>query len=66
MKQLLEKLNSAVNDVGGILSCKEAGRRQIQYRKLLGKAEIEWPPPDKPAVAKRGRTKQNVARRETY
>jgi len=62
MKQLLEKMNDAVNDAGGILSHKEAETWKIQYRELLGKAEIECPPPDKPKEVKRGRTKRSKAR----
>ena len=62
MKQLFEKMNSAVNEMGGVLSDKEAEPWKIQYRELLSKAEIECPPPDKPAVAKRGRTKRSKAR----
>ena len=62
MKQLLEKMNTAVNDAGGILSHKEAEKWKVQYRELLGKAEIECPPPDKPAEVKRGRIKRSKAR----
>ncbi|WP_428357487.1 IS66 family transposase [Methyloprofundus sp.] len=62
MKQLLEKMNTAVNDAGGILPDKEAETWKIHYRELLGKAEIECPPPDKPKEVKRGRTKRSKAR----
>jgi len=62
MKQLLEKMNDAVNDAGGILPHKEAETWKIQYRELLGKAEIKCPPPDKPKEVKRGRTKRSKAR----
>ena len=62
MKRLLETMNRTVNEAGGILSHKEAEQWKIQYRDLLGKAEIECPPPDKPAKAKRGRTKRSKAR----
>lgn len=62
MKRLLETMSRAVNEAGGMLSHKEAEQWKIQYRDLLGKAEIECPPPDKPAKAKRGRTKRSKAR----
>ena len=58
------KIDNAVNDAGGILPHKEAETWKGQYRELLGKAEIECPPPDKPAKVKRGRI--NAVRRETY
>ncbi|MCK5869667.1 MAG: transposase [Methyloprofundus sp.] len=35
---------------------------KVQYRELLGKAEIECPPPDKPAEVKRGRIKRSKTR----
>ncbi|GAW87399.1 transposase [Bathymodiolus platifrons methanotrophic gill symbiont] len=62
MKRLLEKMNDAVNEAGGLLPHEEAEKWKIQYRKLLGKAEIECPPPDKPKEVKRGRIKRSKAR----
>lgn len=62
MKQLLEKMNRAVNEAGGVLPLKEAEHWKVQYRELLNKAEIECPPPDKPVKAKRGRIKRSKAR----
>ena len=62
MKRLLEKMNDAVNQVGGRLPHKEAEQWKVQYRELLGKAEIECPPPDKPAEKRRGRIKRSKAR----
>lgn len=62
MKQLLEKMNRAVNEAGGVLSYNEAAFWKVQYRALLDKAEIECPPPDKPDKAKRGRIKRSKAR----
>jgi hypothetical protein len=38
-----------INQVGGRLPHKKAEQWKVQYRELLGKAEIECPPPDKPA-----------------
>jgi transposase len=62
MKRLLEKMNTVVNEAGGILSYKETEQWKVQYRELLGKAEIECPPPDKPAETRRGRIKRSKAR----
>ncbi len=62
MKQLLETINRAVNDAGGVLSAKQAEQWKKRYRALLAKAEIECPPPDKPKKAKRGRIKRSKAR----
>ncbi|GFO74556.1 transposase, IS66 family [Bathymodiolus platifrons methanotrophic gill symbiont] len=62
MKRLLEKMNDAVNEAGGMLLHKEAEKWKVQYRELLGKAEIECPPPDKPKEVKRGRIKRSKAR----
>ena len=62
MKRLLEKMDEAVNEAGGILPHKEAEEWKVQYRELLGKAEIECPPPDKSTEVKRGRVKRSKAR----
>ncbi|GFO77411.1 transposase, IS66 family [Bathymodiolus platifrons methanotrophic gill symbiont] len=62
MKRLLEKMNDAVNEAGGMLLHKEAEKWKVQYRELLGKAEIECPPPDKPKEVKGGRIKRSKAR----
>ncbi len=62
MKQLLENINRAVIDAGGILTGKEAEYWKAQYRALLNKAEIECPPPKKPDKPKRGRIKRSKAR----
>nr|WP_221895141.1 IS66 family transposase [Bathymodiolus japonicus methanotrophic gill symbiont] len=62
MKRLLEKMNDAVNEAGGMLLHKEAEKWKVQYRELLGKAEIECPPPDKPKEVKRERIKRSKAR----
>jgi transposase len=62
MKRLLEKMNDAVNQVGGRLPHKEAEQWKVQYRELLGKAEIECPLPDKPVEKRRGRIKRSKAR----
>jgi len=62
MKQLFEKINSAVNDACGRLTLEDAEKWKGQYKALLTKAEIECPPPDKPATTKRGRLKRSVAR----
>ncbi len=62
MKQLLEKMNAAVNEAGGLLSDQAAEQWKAKYRECLGKAEIECPPPDKPEKVKRGRIKRSKAR----
>lgn len=62
MKLLLEEMNNTVNEAGGVLPQKEAEQWKLRYRKLLAKAEIECPPPDKPDKAKRGRVKRSKAR----
>jgi transposase len=62
MKRLLETINRAVNDAGGMVSAKQAEQWKKRYRALLAKAEIECPPPDKPVKAKRGRVKRSKAR----
>jgi len=62
MKRLLEKMNDAVNEAGGLLPHEEAENWKGLYRELLGNAEIECPPPDKPKEVKRGRIKRSKAR----
>ena len=63
MKQLLEKMNRAVDEAGGALPADEIDRYRKRYNALLKKAEIECPPPDKPTEkAKRGRLKRSKAR----
>jgi transposase len=62
MKRLLEKMNIAVNQAGGVLTPLEAKTWTVRYRELLSKAEIECPPPDKPTEVKPGRVKRSKAR----
>ena len=62
MKQLLEVINSTVNDAGGSLQSEQANVYRRCYRKLLNKAEIECPPPKEPPKKKRGRIKRSKAR----
>ncbi len=63
MEELLKKINRAVDNAGGTLSNSEATGYRNQYKNLLKKADIECPPPDKPAgKTKRGRTKRSKAR----
>ncbi len=62
MKQLLENMNRAVSDAGGMFLDKEAEEWKDKYRELLEKAQIECLPPDKPEKAKRGRVKRSNAR----
>ena len=53
MKQLLEDINKAVNNAGGMLLNEEAKEWENKYRTLLEKAQAECPPPDKPEKARR-------------
>lgn len=62
MKQLLEEINRATHEAGGLLLYYEAEKCKKQYRELLEKAEIECPPPDIPEKPKRGRIKRSKAR----
>lgn len=63
MKQLLEAINLAVDEAGGVLPAEEAERYRKHYRALTRQAELECPPPDKPKEkAKRGRVKRSTAR----
>ena len=55
-------MNDAVNEAGGLLPHEEAENWKGLYRELLGNAEIECPPPDKPKEVKRGRIKRSKAR----
>ena len=65
MKQLLENINSAVNDADGVLLDKEAEQLKNKYRELLERAPTECPPPDKPEKAKRGRVKKEQSQKRT-
>jgi transposase len=62
MKQLLEDINKAVNNAGGVLLNEEVKEWRDKYRVLLKKAQTECPLPDKPEKAKRGRVKRSKAR----
>jgi len=63
MKNLLETINSKVNDAGGALDAKEARRYLRKYRVLIKQAEIECPEPVKPdKKGKRGPIKKSKAR----
>lgn len=63
MKDLLEKINTRVNDAGGALHAQQAGRYRAQYRKLIEKGEIECPEPTRPKKkGKRGRIKKSKSR----
>jgi transposase len=63
LKELLEKINRAVNDAGGILSNDESVKYRNEYRAILNEAEKESPPPDESKrKGKRGRLKRTKAR----
>ena len=63
MQALLIEISKAVADAGGCLSPDKADQWRRRYRKLLEKADIECPPPDKnQRKSKRGRLKRSKAR----
>ncbi|MCK5370879.1 MAG: IS66 family transposase [Cyclobacteriaceae bacterium] len=63
MKELLEEMNNAVNDAGGLLGSIESKKYRYKYRAILKKAEAECPPPDEiQREGKRGRMKRSKAR----
>ena len=63
MKNLLETINSKVNDAGGALDAKESQKYRLKYRALFKEAEIECPEPIRPnKKGKRGRIKRSKSR----
>lgn len=63
MKNLLETINSKVNDASGALDAKESQKYRLKYRALLKEAEIECPEPTRtPKNGKRGRIKKSKSR----
>ncbi len=63
MKKLLEEMNGAVDDAGGLLKRTESKKYRHKYRAILRKAEVECPPPDDTErKGKRGRMKRTKAR----
>lgn len=63
MKALLEEINRAVKDRGGLLQSNESEKYRQRYRVILQKAEAESPPPDETnRKGKRGRVKRTKAR----
>jgi len=64
MKKLLEEINDAVDEAGGVLSKAGAEDYRQRYRALLQQAEIECPPPDESQrkKGKRGRIKRSKSR----
>jgi len=62
-KALLEEINRAVNDAGGMLEAGESEKYRQRYRSILKNAEAECPPPDETnRKGKRGRVKRTKAR----
>jgi transposase len=59
---LLKEINKATNDAGGRLELSESEHYRKRYRKLLGEAELECPPPEEPVIKKKGKTKRSTAR----
>ena len=64
LKELLVKMNKAVDQAGGKLPYNEAQAYRQQYRAILNKGEEESPPPDekKRKKGQRGRLKRPKAR----
>jgi len=63
LQELLEKINRAVNDAGGLLSADESEKYRQDYRSILKEAEKESPPPDETKrQGKRGRLKRTKSR----
>ena len=63
MKELLEEMNNAVNDAGGLLGSVESKKYRHKYRAILKSAEVECKPPDdRQRKGKRGRMKRTKAR----
>lgn len=46
MKALLEEINRAVKNAGGMLESSESEKYRYRYRSILQRAEAESPPPD--------------------
>ena len=62
-KSLLEEMNRAVNNAGGLLEAGECEKYRQRYRSILKNAEAECPKPDKTnRKGKRGRVKRTKAR----
>lgn len=62
-KALLEEINRAIKDAGGLLETRESEKYRQRYRGILQNAETECPPPDKTnRKGKRGRVKRTKAR----
>ena len=63
MKTLLEEINRAVKDAGGLLETGESEKYRQRYRAIVKNAEAECPPPDETnRKGKRGRVKRTKAR----
>lgn len=62
MQTLLLACNEAVQAAGGALSARAAGTWRRRYRQVLRRGDIECPPPDEGASAKRGRVKRSKSR----
>lgn len=63
LKELLEKINRAVNDAGDVLSYDESTKYRQEYRAIIKEAEKESPAPDESQrKGKRGRLKRTKSR----
>lgn len=64
MKVVLEEINRAVKDAGGVLETSESEKYRQRYRAILLNAEAESPPPDEAnRKGKRGCVKRTKAQR---
>ena len=62
-KLLLQAMNSAVNEAGGVLKAEDSERYRQRFRLILKTGEAESPPPDLTnRKGKRGRVKRTKAR----
>lgn len=63
MKTLLEEVNCAVKDAGGLLEASESEKYRQRYRSIVKSAEAECPAPDETnRKGKRGRVRRTKAR----
>jgi len=62
LRELLEKINRAVNDAGGQLNVSDSEKYHLEYRDILKEAEKESPPGEAKRTGKRGRLKKTKSR----
>jgi len=62
LKSLLEKINSEVNEAGGVLNAQKSKKYRLKYKRLIKQGEWECPEPTRPEKVKRGRIKKSKSR----